>query len=225
MKIRTWILVIISSLVLGHWSLASAMGGKPPAKEEPKYKLEILKMEVVPLSESQVSLNKRVLLVIAPRNYQDKEYSRPRAILKAKGIEVTVASTTTKTAVGMGGMQVKPDILVKNARAADYDAVVFIGGDGAAALAGDPQVLALAIEAKKHDKIIGAICIAPVILAKAGVLEGKKATVSAWGKGDLRKAGAAFTGKDVEVDGKVITGSGPAAADAFGQALLDALQK
>lgn len=223
MKLRTWTLVIISLLVLGHWSPASAMGNKP--KEEPKYKLEILKMEVVSVPPSQVSLNKKALLVIAPKDFQDKEYSRPRAILKAKGVEVTVASTATRTAVGMGGMQVKPDILVKNARAADYDAVVFIGGNGAADLANDPQVLALAIEAKKHDKIIGAICIAPVILAKAGVLEGKKAAVSPSGKGDLTRAGATCTGKDVEVDGKVITGSGPAAADAFGQALLDALLK
>lgn len=201
------------------------MGSKPPVKEEPKYKLEILKMEVVPVPSSQVSLSKRVLLVIAPKDFQDKEYSRPRAILKAKGIEVTVASTTLKTAVGMSGTIVKPDVLVKNARASDYDAVVFIGGNGAAALADDPQVLALAIEAKKYDKIIGAICIAPVILAKAGVLEGKKAAVSPWGKGDLTKAGVTCTGKDVEVDGKVITGSGPDAADAFGQALLNALQK
>lgn len=224
MKFRIWTLVIISSLVFGYWSFpAGAMGSKP--KEESKYKLEVLKMEVVPAPPAQVTVNKKVLMVIAPRNFQDKEFSKPKELLEAKGVKVTVASLTRKTAIGMYGARVTPDIAIKDAKATDYDAVVFVGGNGAAALANDPQTLALAIEAKKHDKIIGAICIAPVILAKAGILEGKKATVSSWGKNELKKAGATYTGKGVEVDGNVITGSGPEAAEEFGLALLHTLQK
>lgn len=218
-----WSLVIIWLLVFGYWSFpAGAMGGKP-AKQESKYKLEILKMEVVPLPAAPFP--KKVLMVIAPRDFQDEEFSKPKELLEAKGVEVKVASLTRETAIGMYGTKVTPDISMKNAKATDYDAIVFVGGNGAAALADDPQALALAIEAKKHDKIIGAICIAPVILAKAGILEGKKATVSASGKNELINAGATYTGKGVEVDGKVVTGSGPASAEEFGQAILRVLEK
>ena len=225
-----WSLVIIWLLFLGYWSLpAWAMGGKPPVKEEPKYKVEILKMEVVtsptPTYQTADLSSKKVLLVIAPKDFHDQEFSKPKEMLEAQGVKITVASSTTNTATGMYGKKVKPDVALKDAKATDYDAVVFIGGNGAAVYADDPQALSLAIEAQKHGKIIGAICIAPVILAKAGVLEGKKATVSPYGTGDLKKAGATCTGKNVETDGKIVTGKGPAAAESFGEALLQALQK
>jgi protease I len=201
------------------------MGNKP--KEEPKYKLEILKMEVVsaPAPQAMDLSSKKVLMIIAPKDFQDKEFSEPKKVLEAKGVKITVASTSKKSAIGMYGMKVMPDLTLKEARAADYDAVLFIGGDGMTALFDDPQALSLAIEANKNNKVIGAICVAPVILARAGILEGKKATVSSWGKGDLKKAGATCTGKGIEVDGNIITGSGPSASADFGKAILNALQK
>lgn len=206
-----------------------AMGGAPPKKEEAKYKIEILKMEVVTAPASAYSAkdlsSKKVLLIIAPKDFQDQEFSKPKEILEARGVKVTVASSTTKISTGMYGKKVKPDIALKNAKATDYDAVVFVGGNGATVYTNDPQALSLAIEAQKHNKILGAICIAPVILAKAGVLEGKKATVSPYGISDLKKAGATLTGKDLEIDGRIITGKGPAAAENFGKAILEALQK
>ena len=204
--------------------------GKSPVKEEPKYKLEILKMELVSPSADAVlpenKLNaKKVLMVIAPKDFQDQEYAKPKALLEAKGIKVTVASASKQTATGMSGLKVKPDVLIKDVRAADYDAVVFIGGNGVSRYFTDPQALALAIEASKNQKIIGAICLAPVILAKAGILEGKKATVSPFGKDELKKAKVHITGNIVEIDGKIVTGRGPDAAADFGQALLKQLQK
>jgi len=206
-------------------SVAWAMGGKPPAKVEPKYKLEILKMEIVPAvpSSPEGLSSKKVLMILAPKDFQDQEFSKPKDLLEAKGVKVTIASTTLKEAIGMYGSKVKPDILIKDAKAADYDAVVFIGGNGALALVDNPQALSLAIEAKKYNKVIGAICVAPMILAKAGVLEGKKSAVSSYGKSVLKKRGAVCTGKSVEIDGKIVTGSGPGAAEEFGEALIKTL--
>lgn len=212
-----------------HWSFAYALGGKPPEKEEPEYKLEILKMEVITAPsltyETKKLSSKKILMIIAPKDFQDQEFSKPKQMLEAEGAKIVVASSTLKTATGIHGMKVKPDLTLKEAKATDYDAVIFVGGSGATIYADDPQALSLAIEAQKHGKIVGAICVAPVILAKAGVLEGKKATVSVFGKNDLMKAKATYTGKNVEVDGKIVTGKGPAAAEEFGKAILEALQK
>jgi len=70
-------------------------------------------------------------MVIAPENFRDEEYARPREILESAGYAVVVASRSRETARGMLGMRVQPELLLSEARAADYDAVVFVGGSGA----------------------------------------------------------------------------------------------
>ncbi len=75
---------------------------------------------------------------------------------------------------------------------------------------------------------MGAICIAPTILAYAGVLEGKKATV--WNQDGkqaeiLTKNGAEFVDELVVVDGKIVTANGPPAAEAFGKKILEMLKE
>ncbi|MCS7131535.1 MAG: DJ-1/PfpI family protein, partial [Hadesarchaea archaeon] len=88
----------------------------------------------------------------------------------------------------------------------------------------DERALSIAKDAAKKGKKVGAICIAPIILANAGVLEGKRATV--W-NGDfvrmLKERGAKYTGKQVEVDGNIITANGPTAAKEFGRTIAKEL--
>jgi protease I len=119
---------------------------------------------------------------------------------------------------------VKPDMLLKEVNIQDFDAIIFIGGAGAAEYFDDPVAHKLAKDAYASGKIVAAICVAPVILARAGLLQGKKAT--AWeSEGDqLRSLGADYTGKPVEVDGKIITAAGPFAAKDFGEAIVKALR-
>ena len=85
--------------------------------------------------------------------------------------------------------------------------------------------LQIARQAAEKEKILAAICIAPSVLANAGVLEGKKATSFASEAGNLRKAKAVYTGSGVERDGLIITGSGPAAATKFGQTIVNVLEE
>lgn len=169
----------------------------------------------------------QVLMVIAPRDFRDEEYARPREILESAGYTVTVASRSRETARGMLGMRVQPDLLLSEARAADYDAVVFVGGSGAQTYWDDPQAHHLAQEAAAGGKVVAAICIAPVILARAGVLDGKQATVfdppSLYA--ELTAHGATCTGASVQRDGQIVTASGPQAAEDFARAILAALEE
>ena len=70
----------------------------------------------------------------------------------------------------------KPDIKITEAKAADYDAIVFVGGGGAKEFWNDPVSHALARDFHAKGKPTSAICIAPVTLANAGLLKGKAAT-------------------------------------------------
>jgi protease I len=166
---------------------------------------------------------KKVLMVVASKDYRDEEYEQPRALLEREGAKVTVASSSLKKARGMLGGSVQPDILLKDAKAADYDCVIFVGGMGSTEYWNDAKAHALAKETASAGKVTAAICLAPVTLANAGLLKGKRCTVYSSEGQTLRAKGGNYTGMDVESDGNIITGSGPTAAREFGAKLVEAL--
>jgi protease I len=167
--------------------------------------------------------DKKIVMIIAHNGFRDEEYKEPRAIFDKNGIKVTVASSSLELAKGMLGAKVKPDINYKDIKVDDYDAVVFVGGVGAQEYWNDSKAQQIAKDSVTKNKLLAAICIAPVTLANAGVLEGKKSTVFSSEKGFLKAKGANYTGKNVEVDGKIITADGPTSAKDFGDAIIKAL--
>ncbi len=167
---------------------------------------------------------KKVLMVIASDQFRDEEYQKPRAILEKEGAKVTVASSSLKEATGMLGMKVTADILLKDVKMEEYAAIVFVGGMGATEYWDNPDAHRLAKAAYDAGKPTTAICLAPMTLANAGLLKGKKATIWKDVVGDFKTKGVVYTGKPVETDGKLITGSGPDAAEEFGKALAEALR-
>jgi len=108
--------------------------------------------------------------------------------------------------------------------------VVFVGGPGATEYVDDAQAHKVAQDAVAQDKVLAAICIAPEILAKAGVLKEKKATVwsSVADRGPIKvleDGGAEYVDQNVVQDGKMITANGPAAAKDFGKTIVEVLSK
>lgn len=168
---------------------------------------------------------KSVLVVLAPEDFRDEEFLEPKAVLESKKATITVSSKGVKAAKGKLGASANIDKDIMAVNADDYDAVVFIGGPGASVYFEDTTALDLAKEAHEKGKVVAAICIAPSILANAGILEGKKATCFSSEASNLEAQGASYTGKDVEVDGNIITASGPAAAKKFGEAIARAIGK
>ncbi|MGQ9788540.1 MAG: DJ-1/PfpI family protein [Candidatus Hadarchaeaceae archaeon] len=171
-----------------------------------------------------ITLAKKVLLIIAPENYRDEELFHTREELERAGVAITVASSKKGELQGMLGAKVTPDIVLDQVRVVDYDGIVFVGGSGSAVYFKDNKALLIAAEAFKKGKVVGAICIAPVILANAGVLKYKKATVF---PGDyvqkITDGGAIYQEKPVVVDGKVVTANGPSSAREFGRAIAKLL--
>ncbi len=164
-----------------------------------------------------------VLMVIAPTMFRDEEYAHPKAVLEARGANVTTASRSVGPAVGKLGMVADATLALTDARAEDYDAVIFVGGGGAETYFDDPAAHALARSTLESGRVLGAICIAPSILARAGLLDGVRATAFPSQHDDLVAHGALWTGAPVEVDGAIITANGPDAARDFGLAIADSL--
>ncbi len=166
---------------------------------------------------------KKIVIVIASSNFRDEEYQVPRDLLEKAGVKVTVACSKLQPSNGMLGLVVKPDVLLKDVTCADFDAIVFVGGAGASEYWDDPIAHKLAKEFADQQKPTTAICIAPVTLARAGLLKGRAATVWPDVLDEMKKQGAQMKSQGVVADGHLITADGPLSAAEFGKALVRAL--
>jgi len=172
----------------------------------------------------------KVLIVIAFRDFQDMEYLVPKKILEKAGIETKTISSKKGVAVGVFGETVLIDGTISEVKIDDYNSLVFVGGGGCLPYLDNQDSYNLIKEAFDKDKLLAAICISPVILAKAGVLENKKATV--WNSPIdqfpvklLTENKAIYQEDSVVVDGKIITARGPEVADLFGETIVRLLTK
>lgn len=166
---------------------------------------------------------KQAVFITAPEIFRDEEYYKPKKILEDAGIQVVTASTKVGEITGKLGFKAESSMLLEDVKVSDFDAIVYIGGAGASVFFADPNALKLANEFYQDKKIVAAICIAPTILANAGILNEKKATVFPDGKDALIKGGAQYTANSLEIDGNIITANGPEAADVFGKAIAETL--
>jgi protease I len=176
-------------------------------------------------TSQKVQTGKKVVMIIAPENFRDEELFEPQKILTEKGVEVKIASASLETAKGMLGAEVNPDMLISDIKPEEWDAIILVGGTGASKYWDDASVHSILNEAVKLNKIVGAICIAPVTCANAGILAGKHATVYESEAGKLRDKGAVYSGASVQKDGNIITANGPPAAKEFGNAIAQALME
>jgi protease I len=170
----------------------------------------------------------KVLLVVASSNFNWIEFSDTKKALESKNIVVVVGSDKLGNAQSTDKKSVAVDIDVSHVDTLFYDGVFIIGGSGAHELLDCPSVYKLIHDCDANNKIFGAICYSPRILAKAGVLRGKKAT--GWNGDNLlgdvfKKYEATYDPQAVVVDGFAITADGPSSAYAFGLAIAQSLRK
>lgn len=162
-----------------------------------------------------------VLFLVAPTRTHPGEYATPRKALEAKGFRVVVACART-SASDMNGRPIPVDLTLDTVDPRRYRAVVVVGGYSIWKYAGNPAVERILMGVDEAKGLTAGICAGTYVLGKAGLLRGKKATGPKPGA-RWKKYRAEYTGRPVEVDGRVITGKGPSAAEGFGNALVQLL--
>ncbi|MDI6821744.1 MAG: DJ-1/PfpI family protein [Actinomycetota bacterium] len=215
---RVVLILLAISLIMGCRAAEKGEKKVTPKREKPS----VVEEEAPPKPTPEA---KKILMIIAHKDFRDEEYKQPRDLFEEEGFDVTVASSSLEEAKGMLGMEVKPDILLDQVNVEDYDAIVFVGGSGASEYWDNSTAHTIAQKAVEANKILAAICIAPVTLANAGVLSGKKATVYSSRIGEIQAKGAKYEETDVIRDGNIITASGPQASRAFARAIVEALKE
>lgn len=179
---------------------------------------------------SQALQGKRVAILMTD-GVEQVEYTGPRGFLEQQGAQVTLVSPkpTGDEIQGFNHLtpadKFKVELDVRDARPADFDALVLPGG------VANPDQLRLSMEAitfirefGRENKPIAAICHGPWTLIDADLVTGKHVTSWPTLQLDLQNAGATWTDEQVVVDGKLVTSRKPDDIPAFNQALLSELQ-
>jgi protease I len=165
-------------------------------------------------------------MTIPPTQFRDEEFFEPRQILESEGAEVTVASTTVRMCHGARGGSVQSTLTIADAKGEDYDALVICGGPSAPDLFwNDKKLGELAASMAAAGKVVAAISLSTVVLARAKLLAGKQATVYFLPQAiqELKAAGATYVSEPLIVQDKLILAEGPTESARFGQAISAAL--
>lgn len=185
--------------------------------------LTFLLFTLVLVNTTYSQVKKSVLLLIAPTNFRDEELFETKKVLEKCGLNVDVASLVKGPAKGMLGGTYNVELTVGEVNIYNYNAILVIGGSGAEIFFNNQDVISLIKESYASGRVVGAICIAPKVLLKAGIMSGRKGTIWSSMAHEFKKFGAIYTGRNVEVDGRIVTANGPWAARAFGEAVCKLL--
>jgi len=160
----------------------------------------------------------RVLLPLA-NGVEELEAVTILDVLRRGGIQVTSASLTDTLPIkGSRGVTLLADATWASLDTASFDALVLPGGGkGTEVLAADERVLAAVRDFDKVGKFVTALCAAPTLLAKAGILKDRRATCYPTCAAEL---GESYDNAPVIADGNIITSQGPGTAMLFALVLV-----
>jgi len=143
-------------------------------------------------------------------------------ILRRAGVTVTLAGLSEGALKGSRGITLQPDTTLDAVLNDDFDMLVLPGGmPGTRHLQADTRVLKLAQDMAKRGRYVTAICAAPMVLATAGLLAGKRATCYPTCLDEFPSVQLQTTA--VVEDGKLITSRGPGTAMDFALTLAERL--
>jgi len=173
-------------------------------------------------------LNGKRIAILATDGFEQSELLEPKKYLEDAGAKVMVLSIKPGEIKGWAmsdwGKTVKVDGLVKDAKPAEFDALVLPGGQmNPDKLRMDKGAVAFVKALAESGKPVAAICHGPWTLIEAGVVKGK--TMTSWPSvsTDLKNAGAHWVDKDVVVDGNLITSRKPEDIPMFMKAIIDSM--
>lgn len=166
-------------------------------------------------------------LILLAEGFEEIEAITVIDVLRRAEVDVTVAGVTSKDVMGAHGIGVRADGLLVDLVAAPlgnavveatrertpaFDIVILPGGmPGSKHLRDDAKVRQLVIEQNEQQRLVAAICAAPIVLEAAGILNGRMATCFP----GFELPSARLSQARVVVDGNVITSRGPGTALEF----------
>lgn len=164
-----------------------------------------------------------VLVPLAP-GFEDLEATTIVDILRRAGVEVITAGLVPGLVQGSRGLRVQPDAYLDEVLDREFDMIALPGGlPGSEHLKNDSRVQALLKRLSAEGRVTAAICAAPMALAAAGLLDGRRVTSYPGVVDKLGLPGTVYLDDPVVVDGRVVTSRGPGTAMDFALTLAELL--
>lgn len=164
-------------------------------------------------------------MIIAAAGFNEQEFLTVKNKLEKAGYSVFIASDAHGLCKGMGGLKVKADVSFFNMNVRSFAGVVLIGGTGIVNYFSNQNILSTVKRFFDEGKIVGAICGAPVILARAGILSKRPAVCFPDLKHELEREGAVYTEEPVVEYKNIVTAANPASAGQFAEHLIEKMKK
>jgi 4-methyl-5(b-hydroxyethyl)-thiazole monophosphate biosynthesis len=172
----------------------------------------------------EITMDEKSVLVVLAQGCEELEAVTCVDLLRRANVKVITAGLDRNPVVASRKTTLIPDTTLDEALKRSFDMIVLPGGlPGADNLAGDPRVIDLLKKMAKDGKFTCAICAAPTVLAKAGLLSGKRATGFPGTLDKMNLPNVTCTGEAVVRDGMVITSRGPGTAMDFALVLIETL--
>jgi protease I len=169
------------------------------------------------------------ILIVATDGFEESELFGPRKILIDRGADVRLASREPRpiqaTVHDDPGKTIRPDMVIEDASASDFDALILPGGvRNPDALRTNKAAIALIRAFADAGKPVAAICHGPWLLVEADLVRGRPVTSWPSIRTDLRNAGANVVDEPVAVDGNIVTSRKPDDVEQFTEAVVTLIQ-
>ena len=161
--------------------------------------------------------------VLIAKGFEEIEAITLIDLLRRAGYNLTTVSiSTSKEVIGGHNIKIFTDSTFDAESFEDMDMLLLPGGgDGVLNLASENKVLDLIKKTFSNDKYIAAICAAPFVLDRAGILDGREVTCFPTWQDKI--VSGTVKNENILVDGKIITGRGVGAAIDMGLKIVEIL--
>jgi protease I len=168
--------------------------------------------------------NRSVLLFLPATDFNEQEYLLISDQLVKAGVKTFIVSDSSFLCLGSSGMKVKNDVQLYNVHESNFGGFIIVGGKGTRNYWNNKTLQLIAQRFVKSKKTVGAICSAPIILARAGLIK-SAATCYTDDIKELECEGISFKNSAVVSENRIITGRDPASSCEFVKAFLYELSK
>jgi len=156
---------------------------------------------------------------------EESEFIYPYYRLKEEGFLVDVLAPKIGEFKGKNGLTFHSTKITDTEKVEEYNGVFIPGGYAPDRFRRDKDTVSFVRKMYEKNKVIGAICHGPWLLISAKIIKGKNITGFYSIKDDIENAGANYTGKPVEVDGNIITGTDPNAMPQMVKLFIDKVKE
>ena len=163
-----------------------------------------------------------MVVVLLADGFEEIEALTPVDMLRRAGLTVKTVGVNGKIAVGSHGIPVVCDLTESEVKLTEVSLAIFPGGmPGSLNLDASLFTDKLIASVSESGGRLAAICAAPLILGRRGLLSGKRATCYPGFESEL--LGATPTGESVVTDGNITTARGMGVALEFSKELISLL--